>query len=556
MSLVLRKSTLPIILIFAAVMFFTGINWGLPSRDSDPFLFGGRMPWTGKQIMDLAGAWDTSTSRGADIAMHPLTNRDKLVVLNSTDAERAEIVRRYRLYSNQPDEMITFRSLSGMKPARLDFDPRMYQYGGLWIYPIGALLRVGGALHLVTIRSDLAFYLDHPDAFSRFYLLARGYSALWGLIGVLVVRALGKELSGQAFVGTLAAAVYASLPVVIDLAHEAKPHLAGTVLTLAAILFAARYVRNGRAMHWMLTGICCGGAMGMVLTGYAAFAVIPIMNVLRGSSWGHRFKITAFAALTGIATFTLTNPYLPYNMLFHKSVLHSNVGNYGTFYQPAVSPDGIAVAARGLIDGMSVAPLIAGCAASMIVLRRKSAALLLLAVAAPVLLQFVLLASGKTAEYARFALTVDVLLSLVAAWGIDRLPITRREKSLAGVLLVAATLIFGMRYDINFLVDSRSNSTRQTAARDLQSAGDLYVFAEPAPYCLPPVNLFTRRILLEPAGGSLGVIAPDGTIVRPVDVPTTVDPLAPARVLSPISWANKPFEISKLPPVSSSATRP
>ena len=102
------------------------------------------------------------------------------IVMNETDAQRAEIVRRFRLYSCQPDEMITFRSLSRMKPGSGDFDPRFYQYGGLWVYPVGALLKAGSLFGIVTLRGDLAYYLDHPEQFARFYIVARLYAAQVG----------------------------------------------------------------------------------------------------------------------------------------------------------------------------------------------------------------------------------------------------------------------------------------------------------------------------------------------------------------------------------------
>ena len=185
------------IFLIGVAAFFTGIDWGLPSRDSDQFLFSSHKPWTGAQIMALAGDWDQSAGRGADIAMHLLANRDRPIVLNDTDEKRAEIVRRYRLYSAQPDEMITFRSLSGMKPSQLKLDPRMYQYGGLWIYPVGGMLKLASIFHRVQLRTDLAFYLDHPEAFARFYVVARAYSALWGLLGIAVVFALAREIGGD-----------------------------------------------------------------------------------------------------------------------------------------------------------------------------------------------------------------------------------------------------------------------------------------------------------------------------------------------------------------------
>src|SRR5205807_406094 len=38
------RLALPMLLLVAAIVFLTGINWGLPSRAADPFLFGDKTP--------------------------------------------------------------------------------------------------------------------------------------------------------------------------------------------------------------------------------------------------------------------------------------------------------------------------------------------------------------------------------------------------------------------------------------------------------------------------------------------------------------------------------
>ncbi len=195
---------LPALLLIAAAIFTTGITWGLPSRRVDPFLFGSRTPWTGEQILALTQSADEQwedPSRGADVASGALSGqsqRDRAVCVNSTDAQRAQIVRRYRLFTYQPDEMITLMSLAKMHPGSGDLDPRLYQYGGLWIYAVGALLKAASIARLVQLRSGpsgLAFYLDHPEAFGRFYVVARLYSAAWGLVGVWAVFRIVRLLT-------------------------------------------------------------------------------------------------------------------------------------------------------------------------------------------------------------------------------------------------------------------------------------------------------------------------------------------------------------------------
>ena len=558
------------LVLFAGILYFTGIGWGLPSRDSDSLLFGDRAPWTGEEIMALAGPWDQSANRGADIAMHQLLGRDQPIELNDTDAKRAEIVRRYRLYSAQPDEMITFRSLSGMKPGKLRLDPKLYQYGGLWIYPVGALLKIGAMLQLVTLRTDLAFYLNHPDQFATFYLVARGYSAVWGLIGVVVVYLLGKQWSGKLIVATTGAALFAAMPITIDLAHEAKPHLAGTVLILLTIYFAMRYVRDGARQWWVLAGVCAGAAMGMVLTGYISGLVLLTMVSVRRSPFMARVKVCVGSGLLALATFGVTNPYLLINLLFHRELLHSNVGNYGTFYKPGFSLAGLSITLRGILDGMALPAIVAGTIAVATLwcfdprLQRgaspaPSAArvlgYLMLAPAVCELMQMLLLGQGKTAEYARFGLLLNATLALSAAALIGHLPLRPRQKWLTAAFVVAGTLFYGVRYDINFVLDSQPHSTRQTAAKTLATCNLQYdrlaVWAEPAPYCLPPVDLFRWHILLLPRGTEVATIPPGMVAVRPVDYPGESKPSAqrfgPIEQMplaeSPISWANKPFEV-------------
>src|SRR5687767_5920354 len=102
--------TLTAVLLASAFMFLLGITWGLPSRAVDPYLFGDEPVWSGEKIAALAPS--DNDALGADVDANPLGRRDRPVVLNATDPQRAEIIRRYRLFSYQPDEMITFRSLS------------------------------------------------------------------------------------------------------------------------------------------------------------------------------------------------------------------------------------------------------------------------------------------------------------------------------------------------------------------------------------------------------------------------------------------------------------
>ena len=243
--------------LFAALS-LTGLTWGLPSRSIDKYLFPDGEVWSGEKIHRLAGASAKfNPARGADVDADPLTSpgidadlaekrNDGLVPLTAADEDIAKILIRYRLYTYQPDEMITMMALAGMNPGSIDLDPRLYQYGGLFIYPVGALIKLCRVLGLIDVRGNVIYYLDHPDEFGKFYLVARGYSAAWGVLGVFVVFGIARRLGGNG-AGLFAALLYTLMPVVVCMAHEGKPHLPGAVLMLIAVSIAMRldtYVRG------------------------------------------------------------------------------------------------------------------------------------------------------------------------------------------------------------------------------------------------------------------------------------------------------------------------
>jgi hypothetical protein len=317
------------------------------------------------------------------------------VDLTQSDADIARLLLRFRLYTFQPDEMITLMALAGMRPGQWELDPRLYQYGGLFIYPVGALLKLCGALGWIDVRNDVAYYLDHPEEFAKFYLVARVYSASWGLIGVLVVCAIGRRLGGNT-VGYLSALLFSILPVVVCMSHEAKPHLPGAVLMLAAVWSSQRFVAwkphgpgefqretpkiqatdvettYGRLFpkvsQW-LTWILCGAATGMVLSSTPILILILIIalipmgpelarlkdrgRILPGYTYAGKYEATyaivflraGLNCLSGIAvasiTYLLFNPYILINLFKNRDVLRSNFGNSLAMYEVARIGEGL-----------------------------------------------------------------------------------------------------------------------------------------------------------------------------------------------------------------------
>ena len=539
----MRHSPLAIFvtLLIALALFLPGINWGLPSRAVDPFLFGDQPPWPGEKILALAPP--DSPRRGADVDANPIARDAGPGVLNETDAQRAEIILRYRLYSHQPDEMITFRSLARIKQTR--GDPRLYQYGGLWIYPVGAMLAVADVVGLADVRGDQAFYLDRPEAFGRFYLIARVYTVIWGLVATWAAFWIIGRLTGSTLLAAAGAICFAAMPVVVNMAHEAKPHLPGLALTLLGVIAAARFVDSGRRKWAIAAGVCCGAAFGMVLSGLLALAVLPVMVLLRPNALRNQLTTLIQTAFIAIATYVVVNPYVAINAAVDRELLRSNLGNSTDMYR--ISLGGVGNALRLIIEGASPVVVIGGVIGLAVLfwarIRRSQLSCiedcpgrgdvgwLLLAPTLLVMLQFVLLASGKPPEYARFGLLPDTFL-VVAAFAAIALIRGKRPRATLAVALAVMTLPFGLTYVMAFVRDSDpSQTSRLAAARQVRDLGvsSVEVVAEPAPYSMPPVDLFRHRLFLTPVDQSLA------------DARVTADP---ERSATPSSWANVPFSVS------------
>lgn len=558
-DLVRQRLALAGVLLVSAVFFFVGIDWGLPARSTDAALFGDRTPWTGKQILSLAPAWNDNAARGADVDANPLVDRTKPILLNATDADRAELLRRYRLFSYQPDEMITFRSLSGMSPGQVRLDPKLYQYGGLWIYPVGALLKAASTVGLVTLTSDLAFYLDNPEQFGRFYIVARAYSAAWGLVAVASVFWIVRKLTTSTGLAAVGALCFAVCPVVVTMAHEAKPHLPGAALTLLACIAATKFVETRRSRWWVITGVLCGAAFGMVLSALWAFVVVPVMVLLTPDLRPtRRLSVVVLCTLVGILTYAATNPYVLINAITHPEVLRSNVGNSSAMYAVGRWTEGATHAGVLLMEAAGPGVTLGAGVVGLIALGRSrwrglkswlksdhAVGLLLFCVCACVMTQFIALAAGKPGEYARFAIVPSAGLVVSVMVGIRRFARSPRAWLASLSLVTVPTLGSGMFYLTGFIVTGTPVDTRRfplvaleahrATARAEGRALVVGLLAEPAPYNTPPLNLFEDRIVLLPSTGT----SQDVDVV--IRVAERVWPFS--IVDTPISWAVKPIVV-------------
>jgi hypothetical protein len=245
------------------------------------------------------------------------------------------------------------------------------------------------------------------------------------------------------------------------------------------------------------------------------------------------------AGIVGVIAYFVVNPYVAINLVTNQEVLRSNLRNSTAMYDMGRWGEGMWRSGQLIVEGASALVAAAGALAIVAVvvrsLRRGRLQPLVFLLLVPVILlmlQFVALAAGKPGEYGRFALFIDVALAIGAvSWATlaMRNPVAR---STFCALLILFVAVPGVKYMWGFLRDAGPHATRLLAAERIEQlrqggAKTLAVAAEPAPYSVPPVNLFEYAILMRPPAADVSVMAYESSSPWDTD----------------ISWASKPFRI-------------
>ena len=394
--------------------------------------------------------------------------------------------------SVNPDEKKSFIILARMRPWRLEFEPLYVQYGGAFIYPLGAFLGAARLLHLARLTPDLAHYLAVPDDMGRLYLLGRLYTLLFHLGTVWLLFELGRILSGRR-TGTAAALLWTLTPLAVVNAHMLKPHPVAAFWFVAAAYCAVRAVEEGRGMDYLLCGLTAGmAAGGNLAVGYALGLPVLARLVRREGSW-----LPAFGgAAAGLGAVVVTNPYLAFSPRDFAWEL--------TVYSPTrfgLTPSSwIAFAARVVPEGLG--PVLTALAAAGVLrglfadARRRVLSLLVIGGGLLVLLrfpQFVAESGELRLHYATAALAV-----LLGADLLSSLP-----RPFAALLLAAALADTGLRggvYLENLRREAGPDATRPAAAdwvdANVPAGARVGLLLSPEPSRTPPLRWDRVRLVM------------------------------------------------------------
>jgi hypothetical protein len=230
-------------------------------------------------------------------------------------AQLINSARSFYLRTGHEDEAPILVALSRIKPGRLEFNPRIYTYGGAYMYFLGAWIAALMAVTSFSWHLSLPFYLSHLDQLAHVYLFGRFLTTFAFVVGDVFVCFLGRRFWNTE-TGLWAALFFATSPGIVLGAHVMKPHLLGTVFILATFYYCARVLRDGDDRSWLYAGTMAGLAAGSAPYLGLCTALLPItlclQIVYRGKAPRACLTNLLLGSVACIAVFFLTNPFFIY----------------------------------------------------------------------------------------------------------------------------------------------------------------------------------------------------------------------------------------------------
>lgn len=518
------ESVLQIALVgVTATILILGSDWGLPSRKRFDLLLAGTPVTpqllealdasTGEYFEERARA-DERSLRKLEEGRVPDLHRVEAPDSVYTSAELLRTFRRFVVGSSAVDERETYIALGRMEPARFDFNPHGFMYGGAYLYPVGGVLWLLRLLGLFHPDSGIGHFLAHPEELRAMYLAGRSLNVL-AFLGTMVLLGLTARRLGSPRLGILAMLAWGMSTLPLNLALVSKPHVWAAFWIALMIHLLPGYILEGRRGSGIGAGVALGLAAGSNIFS-AAMGSLPVALLVERDP-ARSLRRLAPVLISALATYLITNPYVLLDPRpYAASILHHGSGE-GWGYAVAEIPSTLACVHDLLVRSFAFPLAILGVAQAIVLLFRSGSWDFWKRLALGWLLAFVIVA--LFVGVARILVFVGPALCLFAAHALDRVfrherfrqPARRR---LAGALALGPGLLFAGLFAADTLDDDAwyepaAHWIASLSERDAPTIG-VYGLMEPQDF---PALPFLRVTLLNVEGLRAEKTAPDYVLI-------------------------------------------
>jgi len=183
-------------------------------------------------------------------------------------------------FSYLSDEVGYIKGLGQMDPAKLDFNPRYFNWGAWHYYELGGVIALASLLDIVKLTKDKYFYYKNPLEMAKIYLAGRFLSIFFALLTVFLVYLIGKKIYSSK-VGLLAGFFMAINPSHIIHSHRLKADTSVTFWIVLLLLCTIYLLQTGRLKWYVLSGMASAFAAGSQQNGLCFMHTLLFAHLLR-----------------------------------------------------------------------------------------------------------------------------------------------------------------------------------------------------------------------------------------------------------------------------------
>lgn len=330
-----------LLMIFTFATAASGIRWGLPSRartelvlpenlrgrecyelmaktrsgiyekvSDNPSAYAGRM--SGVKVYDEGVTRITEAQPDGTLALDAKNGKIPHEILLAMNA--------FLLRTNHPHEQDILSAIAKMRPAKFDFNPRFFRYGGSYIYPIAAMYAVAAKVGYLKISPDITFYHARPNEIAKFYVIGRLLSCFAATMFILLIYLITKNIYDRKT--AIVAALFSSIiPITLVDANIMRTQPYAAAWALLFIYFVTRIYSSSEKKYFWLAGASLGMAIGASINAFIYILFLPAALYLKKDFYGTRHKkitdivkAVALVSSVSLAVFLLTNPYLIFSL--------------------------------------------------------------------------------------------------------------------------------------------------------------------------------------------------------------------------------------------------
>jgi len=236
------------------------------------------------------------------------------------------------------DETKTINALKKIKPAELNFNYSWFFYGGIYIYPTAAFLKITQLLGAFKI-SDAEYYLQNANDLRNLFVFGKLFVFLNLIIALYFIYKFGELYKDKA-TGILLTAFFATAPFVLELSKIMKPYCTGLLFLAISLYYRLKWYKTDFKKNYYISTISARLSVG---ANYLFF-IIPYslivydffqFKIFENRNFKFFANITLKTIIISIISFLVVNPY--FITSFDKAVIELQRGGVVINHTPLMT---------------------------------------------------------------------------------------------------------------------------------------------------------------------------------------------------------------------------